>query len=297
MSVEESGHSNPISTGKSQPSIATNKLRPSAPISAANPPMFPRSVRRAGYWLAWTGYTILFVYVISVYVAPWLLISIAQPRKSTSRFPPQSPQGLASVTEGRPDHGAKVPVEIHIMSKCPDARDCLQDLVLPAMQQVVDLVDFKLSFIGRATQHDDGVECMHGPSECLGNIIELCAAELYPDPKIYLGFAMCLSLKYQEIAERHLVEGCANEHGLDFARLNHCTSRDDGYGLSLLRNSTDRSSQLGVKKSCTIRLDNQVRCVLDGGVWKDCDGGHEVEDLVRDVRRLSGGQPSAYPSS
>lgn len=41
-----------------------------------------------------------------------------------------------------------VPLEAHIMSKCPDAKDCLQDLVVPAMEQVVDKVNFTLSFIG-----------------------------------------------------------------------------------------------------------------------------------------------------
>lgn len=43
----------------------------------------------------------------------------------------------------------KVPLEIHIMSKCPDAQDCLRDMILPAMQNVSDKVDFKMSYIGR----------------------------------------------------------------------------------------------------------------------------------------------------
>lgn len=42
----------------------------------------------------------------------------------------------------------RVPLEAHIMSKCPDARDCLHDLVLPAMVNISHLVDFKLSYIG-----------------------------------------------------------------------------------------------------------------------------------------------------
>lgn len=42
----------------------------------------------------------------------------------------------------------RVPLEAHIMSKCPDARDCLQKLVLPTMQRVSEKVDFKLSYIG-----------------------------------------------------------------------------------------------------------------------------------------------------
>jgi hypothetical protein len=43
---------------------------------------------------------------------------------------------------------ALVPLEASIMSKCPDARDCLRDLVLPTMQRVMEKVNFTLSFIG-----------------------------------------------------------------------------------------------------------------------------------------------------
>jgi hypothetical protein len=43
----------------------------------------------------------------------------------------------------------KIPLEAHIMSKCPDAQACLQKLVLPAMEKVYDKVDFRLSFIAR----------------------------------------------------------------------------------------------------------------------------------------------------
>jgi hypothetical protein len=43
----------------------------------------------------------------------------------------------------------RVPLEAHIMSKCPDAQACLQMLVLPTMEIIHDKVDFRLSFIGR----------------------------------------------------------------------------------------------------------------------------------------------------
>ena len=158
--------------------------------------------------------------------------------------------------------------------------------------------------------------------ECLGNMIELCAADLYPDPKIYLGFTMCLTREYERIPERTLIEDCALEHGIDFGRLNGCISRDDAYAAGLLRDSVRRSADAGVGVSCTvrgpylpfllstrgkrltplfslsnalthrplssfqIRLDNKVRCIRDAGRWKDCPGGSHVEDLVHDVEEL-----------
>jgi hypothetical protein len=127
---------------------------------------------------------------------------------------------------------------------------------------------------------------MHGPSECLGNILELCAAAFYPDPKLYLGFTMCLAQDYEEIPQRSLVEDCALEHGLSFDKLNSCASYEDGDGMSLLRASVRRSAEANVRTSCTIRLDEKVRCVRDDGEWKDCDAGYKVEDLVGDVNML-----------
>ncbi|KXX80240.1 Gamma-interferon-inducible lysosomal thiol reductase [Madurella mycetomatis] len=121
-----------------------------------------------------------------------------------------------------------VPLEAHIMSKCPDARDCLREMVLPVMQRVHSKVNFTLSFIGTPTDRDDGVACKHGPEECLGNIIELCAQRLYPDPKTFLGFTMCLTRDYKHIPQRGLIEDCALEHAIDFSALNECATKDDG---------------------------------------------------------------------
>ncbi len=47
-----------------------------------------------------------------------------------------------------------VPLEAHVMSKCPDAKTCLEELVVPAMEQVVDIVDFRLSYIGSVDEND-----------------------------------------------------------------------------------------------------------------------------------------------
>lgn len=156
------------------------------------------------------------------------------------------------------------------------------------MANLSDKVDFTLSYIGRPTNHDDGVECMHGQTECLGNMIELCAASVYPDPKQYLGFTMCMFNDYKNIPDKHLVMDCAAEFGMDFEKLNECVSRDDGeFGMDLLRDSVERSSEANVTKSCTVRLDGEVRCIRDGGEWYDCEGGSKPKDLIADIQKLA----------
>lgn len=138
-----------------------------------------------------------------------------------------------------------------------------------------DLLIFLVDY--RPTNGDDGVACKHGPEECkweeifpvlhfgkqtdvsrvetdiddrfvllgLGNIIELCAQKLYPDPKIFLGFTMCLAKNYHEIPQRSLIEDCALEYAIDFDQLNQCATKDDGaLGIGLLRDSVKRSADV-----------------------------------------------------
>lgn len=61
----------------------------------------------------------------------------------------------------------KVALEAHIMSKCPDARDCLQQLVVPTMERVSDKVDFKLSYIGRYNQTTTSYVCVLNMAESM----------------------------------------------------------------------------------------------------------------------------------
>lgn len=98
---------------------------------------------------------------------------------------------------------------------------------------------------------------------------------------------MCLSRDYKDIPKRDLVQDCALEHGLDFGTLNDCMSKEDGaYGMHMLRTSVQRSADLNVTKSCTVRLNNKERCIRDGGEWTDCDEGSTPKDLIRDINRL-----------
>lgn len=124
---------------------------------------------------------------------------------------------------------------------------------------------------------------MHGQTECLGNMLSLCAQTLYANnTRISLGFTTCMISSFEDIPKRDLVESCALEHGVDFDKLNDCVS-EEGNGMDLLRASIERSKEAGVVYSCTVRLDDKVRCIRDGGEWKNCEGGSSVEDLVRDV--------------
>ena len=119
-------------------------------------------------------------------------------------------------------------------------------------------------------------------------MLSLCTQSLYSsNTRISLGFTTCLISSFADIPARSLVESCALEHAVDFARLNACVS-DEGGGWDLLRASVERSRDAGVEVSCTVRLEGRVRCVRDGGVWRECEGGSGVRDLVGDVEEAYG---------
>lgn len=135
----------------------------------------------------------------------------------------------------------------------------------------------------RSIDSSNNIQCKHGATECLGNVLILCAQKLYPDKAVIsLGFSNCLISSYSQIPQREHVENCALEHGIDFEELNSCVS-DVGNGMELLRKSIERSEAAGVRTSCTVRVRGKVWCVRDGGEWKDCVGGHRVDDLVEEI--------------
>lgn len=213
---------------------------------------------------------------------------------------------------------------------CPSSESECAQLIYTYCKQ---LTAMKLS---SASSTSDRVSCMHGPGECIGNMLILCAANLpFPPstssslssaagktpPIRSLGFANCLISKYERIPSRTFVQNCAAEYGIDFGDLNRCVSRglemgsvdlddnddddildEDGYenetdevegdkpsGLHLLRKSFKRSKQVGASKSCTVRVDEKVWCIHDGGEWVECGDESRRSDvwtLVDEIERL-----------
>ncbi|KAI5847566.1 hypothetical protein BZA05DRAFT_405219 [Tricharina praecox] len=187
---------------------------------------------------------------------------------------------------------APVPIELHLMSQCPDAVSCLRSLITPALPSLLNISTLRLTFIGTAAS-GGGISCPHGPSECLGDMLHLCGAALSTPPmpapvERYWGFTTCLFDDYGRVAEEGFVKGCTERvkgAGWGFEELNACVSDlGPGGGQQLLHESVRRTQETGVKTSCTVRVAGRTVCVRDGGVWKQCEGGSRPEDLVRQVR-------------
>lgn len=96
----------------------------------------------------------LLVYIVAIIFA-FLIIIYAWPVRLSTYYPHAPPEGMRiQSTDVKSNQTGLVPLEAHIMSKCPDAKTCLEELVVPAMERVVDMVNFRLSYIGSVDEND-----------------------------------------------------------------------------------------------------------------------------------------------
>jgi hypothetical protein len=84
---------------------------------------------------------ILACWTLTHYHIPHLLESEAPGSQRTT-------EDEASQTSNE-NNTSHVVLEAFIMSKCPDARACIQELVVPAMEKLSDKIEFEMDFIGR----------------------------------------------------------------------------------------------------------------------------------------------------
>ncbi|KAJ1728615.1 hypothetical protein LPJ61_003940 [Coemansia biformis] len=176
----------------------------------------------------------------------------------------------------------KVLVELFVMSRCPDAvkMETVLGSVIPEVHSIVDL---ELKFIGTLDPNRTlGARCLHGDKECQGNIDELCAlAHSGGDLPAFWRFLTCLNGHFKSIGEdADLSLGCASSAGLDTAAFATCTTSKEG--RALLQQSVENSQFAGVNTSATLFVAGNRRCVEDGG-WRECPGGHEPDDFIRDI--------------
>ena len=85
-------------------------------------------------------------FIVTMFI---LLYSCSHHVFPKARIDPLDQQFQSLILANGGNGSMKVPLEAHIMSKCPDAKDCLRDLIVPAMEKISDKVNFTLSFIGR----------------------------------------------------------------------------------------------------------------------------------------------------
>ncbi|KAL1701424.1 hypothetical protein EV121DRAFT_212143 [Schizophyllum commune] len=199
-----------------------------------------------------------------------------------------SPAAWSEQTPLVVDDDVKVPVELGVMSKCPDALACesIFDQVIPKVGTKMDL---ELLYIGQIDDSDEefGVTCKHGPEECAGNVQQLCVKKYAPDQ--WWSFVHCQDYQGKaKIGHPDIALKCAKIAKIDWEEsgVGECAGLDGSgrgqEGVELLKESVKVSKTLGIEKSCTVRINGEAVCIRDG-TWKECENGHSVNDFVRQI--------------
>ncbi|KAG6854792.1 hypothetical protein C0991_001219 [Blastosporella zonata] len=182
----------------------------------------------------------------------------------------------------------KVPVQLGVMSRCPDALLC-ENVFNQVLKKVSDRVDISLVYVAKIDENEQvfGVKCMHGLEECAGNIQQLCVAKY--EPSAWWEFIQCQNYEGRsEIGNPNLTLKCANAVGIDWenSAAAECAGLDGSgtgsEGITLLKESVIRGHKLGIEKSCTILINGEQVCIHDG-TWKNCQNGHSVNDFVKQI--------------
>jgi len=190
---------------------------------------------------------------------------------------------------------------------------------------VGSLINLQLDFIGtpNASAPSYGVDCMHGPSECVGDAVQLCVQKYFPftidhdtrklGPHLsWSNFLGCVG-DFNHTADSAIpgnTNVCLQSLGVPSSlamQIDDCAQGPEGQ--ELLQQSVRRTlKQCGAHsdeprrgcKSCTMHLDGEPKCVLDDGQLYNCSNMETPQAWVRAVcaaaaakQRAAGGAAAA----
>ncbi|KAG0237105.1 hypothetical protein BGW41_000273 [Actinomortierella wolfii] len=148
-----------------------------------------------------------------------------------------------------------------------------------------------LSYIATLKENPDGtttVTCMHGPTECAGNVQELCFKKYNPDYRVWFFFVNALNaFQPWRIGDIEYAREIAVKIGAasNFDAVARCAQSDEGHQLHV--ESVRHTLSHQISTSCTVFINNEKRCVIDGGVWRECPGGSSVDNFANTIHEVA----------
>ncbi|MBS1266895.1 MAG: hypothetical protein MAG795_00864 [Candidatus Woesearchaeota archaeon] len=141
-------------------------------------------------------------------------------------------------------------LEFYVMSQCPYGTQ-VEDGIKSVLDEMGDAIDFSIDFIAKDLG-DGKFESLHGESEVMGNIVQLCAMQYAPDR--YIDMIECMNKNANSIPGNW--ESCAKQAGINTKSVGKCYEGNEG--KKLLSESILRSNARGASGSPTIYLNDEL---------------------------------------
>ncbi|KAF9575694.1 hypothetical protein EC968_001884 [Mortierella alpina] len=164
-----------------------------------------------------------------------------------------------------------------------------------AIKSPVDLMEtkdlpplnFSLSYFGNVINRSGklSVVCKHGALECEGNKQQLCFRKYFPDHEMWFSFVLEMNSQPDRIGDKAYARQVGEQivgRSAQLDKVEECAGGQEG--LDLLIASVKNTESQDAQASCTVFIDNKKRCVVDGGVWRECPGGSTVPDFVKSIQ-------------
>ncbi|ORY81982.1 hypothetical protein BCR37DRAFT_28398 [Protomyces lactucae-debilis] len=160
-------------------------------------------------------------------------------------------------------------IELFIMSRCPDAVSA-EVVFSQASKSFPADARIKLECI----TNQDG-SCKHGELECNGNKIELAVEAVMGMSFNILNFTDLYNRNFEQIGVvplKHL-DDCLSAAGLTTAQKAAVIQTYEAKGDELMQKSGKYTQSLGVRYSCTVRINGEIVGIRDNNAWKELKHG------------------------
>ncbi|KAJ1485926.1 hypothetical protein T484DRAFT_2020557, partial [Baffinella frigidus] len=201
-----------------------------------------------------------------------------------------------------PKEGEKVlHMDMYVMGKCPwcaKAMEAIADLI--KCEYTCELegkthtgrLDFNMHMVGlnNGTYEDPWLRAIHGPSELVGERLELCARQHYAKDYQYVKFMHCMDENVSTIPIR--APECAKKHEMDLDLLVACANMQ---GEQLVAGSYGFASWMGIDITPTFVLNHKKKVLGLPKNFTDivCQQLASTSTSLAEVSASSGGSGSA----
>lgn len=145
---------------------------------------------------------------------------------------------------------------------CADARFC-ENALAPVVKNLQSIVTIKTEYIAKLGADNSSVSCMHGSNECQGNLLQLCLGKHTPADQNVDGFYTAVQCHTAgDVSSKEHLKQCMSKSNITNEvqdKVLACADGTEGQQLQLA--SAKEVADRQVKKSCTVYIAGQRRCI------------------------------------